>query len=165
MLEIRLIRSNYEKQQVGCLLEKGSEEFNPTLESREMSGENIYQKAYDNTTVFWGAFLNDLLVGCVAYKKPDNEMSLLYVDREYRRKYPITSLMLNTMYRDLLHVMGVRSIVLDTWADSPISEWCSNNCIEQWIELDSPKRNGGTNYWYKIQLAPVVHKYWEDDIL
>ncbi len=102
MLEIRLVNDTYSKEIIDLVLNIQQKEFNVpiTIEDQPdlMQIENFY---FANGGNFWGAFINDELVGTIALVKFDEKAAAIrkmFVKKEFRGKeYGIAQKLLETL--------------------------------------------------------------------
>lgn len=102
MLEIKLVNDTYSKEIIDLVLNIQQKEFNVpiTIEDQPdlMQIEDFY---FEKGGSFWGAFINDELVGTIALVKFDEKAAAIrkmFVKKEFRGKeYGIAQKLLETL--------------------------------------------------------------------
>lgn len=118
MLEIKIINNTYSKSVIELVLNIQQKEFNVpiTIEDQPdlMQIENFYLNSGGN---FWGAFINDELVGTIALVKFDENAAAIrkmFVKKEFRGKeYNIAQQLLETLIT-YCYENGIEEVYLGT---------------------------------------------------
>ncbi|MNU13215.1 putative N-acetyltransferase YsnE [compost metagenome] len=118
MLEIKLVNDTYSKEIIDLVLNIQQKEFNVpiTIEDQPdlMQIEDFY---FANGGSFWGAFINDELVGTIALVKFDEKAAAIrkmFVKKEFRGKeYGIAQKLLETLI-SYCQKNGIEEVYLGT---------------------------------------------------
>ncbi|WEK70740.1 MAG: GNAT family N-acetyltransferase [Candidatus Chryseobacterium colombiense] len=118
MLEIKTINNTYSKSVIDLVLNIQQKEFNVpiTIEDQPdlMQIENFYLNSGGN---FWGAFINDELVGTIALVKFDENAAAIrkmFVKKDFRGKeHNIAQQLLETLIT-YCHENGIEEVYLGT---------------------------------------------------